>query len=105
MPKIDRIRSQYIRESCGIQPINESVERIRRRKRGEHAIRMDAERLVKISRDNTPACRRSPEDIRKEDNTATIPWLKYAQPPITKNKKTSITGCVSKYNFRIHSFL
>ena len=28
--KIDKIRSQQIRESCGIQPINESVERRRR---------------------------------------------------------------------------
>jgi hypothetical protein len=29
--KIDRIRSQKIRESCGIQPINEWVERRRRK--------------------------------------------------------------------------
>ena len=28
--KIDRIRSQQIRESCGIQPINEWMERRRR---------------------------------------------------------------------------
>ena len=29
--KIERIRSQQIGESCGVQPINEWVERIRRR--------------------------------------------------------------------------
>ena len=56
--KIDRIRSQQIRESCGIQPINEWVER--RREWDQHVTRMDAERLFKISRDNVPAGRRSP---------------------------------------------
>ena len=30
--KIDRIRNQQIRESCDIQPINEWMERRRRRK-------------------------------------------------------------------------
>ena len=54
--KIDRIRSQQIRGSCGIQPINEWVER-RRREWGENVTRMYAERLVKISRDNIPAGR------------------------------------------------
>jgi hypothetical protein len=49
--KIDRIRSQQIRESCGIQPINEWVERIRR-EWDEHVTRIDGEKLVKISRDN-----------------------------------------------------
>ena len=44
--KIDRIRSHQIRESCGIQPINEWVER--RREWDENVARMDAERLVKI---------------------------------------------------------
>ena len=60
--KIDRIRSQQIRESCGRQPINEWVERRRTRRRewDQHVTRMDAERLVKISRDNIPAGRRSP---------------------------------------------
>ena len=56
--KIDRIRSQQIRESYGIQPLNEWMER--RRGWDEHVIRMDAERLVKISRDNIPAGRLSP---------------------------------------------
>jgi hypothetical protein len=51
--KIDRIRSQQIRESCGIQPVNEWAER-RRREWDEHVTRMDAERLVKISRENIP---------------------------------------------------
>ena len=54
--KIDRIRSQQIRQSCGIQPTNEWVER-KRRERDEHVTRMEAERLVKISRDNVPAGR------------------------------------------------
>ena len=46
--KIDKIRSQQIRESCGIQPINEWVERRRRRReREEYETRIDAERLVK----------------------------------------------------------
>ena len=48
--KIDRIRSQQIRESCGIQPINEQVER-RRREWDQHVTIMEAESLVKISRD------------------------------------------------------
>jgi hypothetical protein len=54
--KIDRIRSKQIRESCGFQTINEWVER-RRRERDQHVTRMDAERLVKISRDNIPVGR------------------------------------------------
>ena len=53
--KIDRIRRQQIRESCGIQPINEWVER--RREWDDHVTRMDAERLVKTSRGNMPAGR------------------------------------------------
>ena len=54
--KIHRIRSQQIRESRGIQTINEWVER-RRREWDEHVTRMDAERLVKILRESTPAGR------------------------------------------------
>ena len=58
--KIDRLRSQQIRDSCDIQPINEWVERRRRRrKRDQHVTRMDAERLVKISRANISVGRRS----------------------------------------------
>ena len=45
--KIDRIRSQQIRESCSIQTINEWVER-RRREWDQHVTRMDAEIVVKI---------------------------------------------------------
>ena len=65
--KVDRIRSQQIRESCGIQPINEWVER-RRRRRGwdQHVTRMDAERLVKISRENISAERRFPGRPKKK---------------------------------------
>ena len=50
--KIDRIRSQQIWESCGIQSINEWEEIRRRREWDQHETRMDAEKLVKISRDN-----------------------------------------------------
>ena len=53
--KIDRIRSQQIRESCGVQSINEWEER--RREWDEHLKRMDAKSLVKISMDNIPARR------------------------------------------------
>ena len=56
--KIDRIRSQQIRESCGTQPINERVER-RRREWDEHVARMDAERLGTIYLDL--------QDVLKED--------------------------------------
>ena len=45
-------------ESWGIQPINQWVE-MRKRDWEGHATRMDAKRLVKISRDNIPAGRRS----------------------------------------------
>jgi hypothetical protein len=58
--KIGRIRSQQIRESCGIQPINEWFERRRRRKWEERVTIMDAERLVRSLRDTIPAGRRSP---------------------------------------------
>ena len=50
------MRSQQIRESCGIQPINEWVER-RRREWDQHVTRMDAERLVKTSMDIIPVGR------------------------------------------------
>ena len=49
------LRSQQIRESRDIQPINECVKR-RRRKWEEQATRMDAERL-KTSRDSIPPVR------------------------------------------------
>ena len=41
-----------MRESCGIQPVNESEQT---REWDEYITSMDAERLSKISRDNTPA--------------------------------------------------
>ena len=56
--RIDKIRSQQIRESCGIRTINEWMER--RREWDEHVTRMDPERLVKTSRNNIPAGRTSP---------------------------------------------
>ena len=46
--KIDRIRSKKIKEYCGIQSINEWVERRRRRECDEDVTRMDTEILVKI---------------------------------------------------------
>ena len=54
--KTDR-RSQQIRKPCGIQTINEWVERRRRREWDKRVRRMDAERLVNIPRDNTSAGR------------------------------------------------
>ena len=48
--KIDRMTSQQIKESCGIQLINDWVEGTRR-EWDEQVTRMDSERLVKISRD------------------------------------------------------
>ena len=53
--KIDRIRSQQIREFCDIQPVNEWVER--RREWDEHVTRMDAERLVEVLMNNIPVRR------------------------------------------------
>ena len=69
--KIDRIRSQQIRISCGIQPVNEWVER-RRREWDKHVTRMDAELLIKISRDNIPVRRRSPGRPKRRWNDLII---------------------------------
>ena len=55
--KIDR--SQQITESCGIQPNTEGM-KMRRREWDKHVTRMDAERLVNISRDNITIGRSSP---------------------------------------------
>ena len=52
----NRIRSQQIRESCGIQPINDWIQRTRR-EWDQHVTRMDTGRLFKISRENIPAGR------------------------------------------------
>ena len=52
--KIDCTSSQQIRESCGIKPIKEWMQNIRR-EWDEHVTRMDAERLVIILWDNIPA--------------------------------------------------
>ena len=52
--KVERIRTQQIRKSCGIQQVNEWIERSRR-KWDEHVTGMDVESLVKISRLNIPA--------------------------------------------------
>ena len=70
--KIDRIRSQQFRKSCSIQPINDRVER-RRREWDEHVKRMDAERLVKISRDNIPVGRRSSGYSKRKWSDLIIP--------------------------------
>ena len=51
-------QSKQIRKSCGIQPINEWVEK-RRRNWDEHVTRMGTERLVKISMGDVPTRRRS----------------------------------------------
>ena len=55
---IDRIRSQQIGESYGIQPVNERVER-RRREWNEVTKIIDAERLY-LPKDDL-------QDVRKED--------------------------------------
>ena len=57
--KIHRIRNQQIRECCGVQPINEWVEK--RREWDEHVTRMGAERLINISRDSITPDSISPE--------------------------------------------
>ena len=49
--KIYKIKIQQIRESCGIQPFSEWMER-RIREWDEHVTRVDAKRLVNISIDN-----------------------------------------------------
>ena len=85
--KIDRIRNRQIRESCCIQSINRWEERRRRREWDEHVTRMDAEILVKISRDNTSARRRSPERP-KED-------LKREEPPITRRRRFVFMNFIS----------
>ena len=49
--KICRIRSQQIRESCGIQTINGMGGKEKKRMGRTYKTRLDAEGLVKISRD------------------------------------------------------
>ena len=55
--KIEKMRIQQIRESCGIQPINEWLESGRTREWDENVTKIDAERLFKISKDHIPAGR------------------------------------------------
>ena len=67
--KIDRIRSQQIRESCGIQLLMSG-----RKEEEEEEERMGrpcnknfyAERFVKFTRDNIPAGSRSPERPKRK---------------------------------------
>ena len=65
--KIDRIRSQQIRKSCGIQPIHECVER--RKEWDEHVTRVNAERLVQFSRGHIPTGRGSQVPPKKDGAT------------------------------------
>ena len=76
--KVDRIRSQQIREFWGIQPFNKWVGR-RRREWDEHVTRMDAERLVKISREGIPPGRRFSKGSEKKMEGL---WLKQEESPI-----------------------
>jgi hypothetical protein len=62
--KIDRTRSQQIREFCSIQPINEWMEK-RRREWDEHVTRMNAERLLKSQ--ETIYLLEDLQNVRKED--------------------------------------
>ena len=63
--QIDRITSQQIIEACGIELINEWVERRRRREWDEHETKVDAETLVKLLRDNIPAGMKSPGCLKR----------------------------------------
>jgi hypothetical protein len=79
--KIDTIRNQQIREFCGIQPINEWMER--RRDWDEYVTRM--ERLLKITRDNITAGTQIYWNSEKKIERLN-PWLKQAEPPITRRR-------------------
>ena len=68
--KIDIIRIQEIRESCGIQTMNEWVER-RGRELDQYVTRMDAERFVRISRNNVPS-EDHLQDALKEDGATQL---------------------------------
>ena len=68
--KTDRIRSQQIRGSCRIQPINEWMKR-RRRECDEHVTSMEAESLFKIPRENTRA-QDNPQDFQNEDGVTVV---------------------------------
>ena len=69
--KQKQIRCQQIRESFGIQNINEWEER-REREWDQHVTRMDAERLVKISRHSTPFGRRSSARPKNDGTTKSL---------------------------------
>ena len=55
---MDRIRSDNIRQTCGIDKINDWI-LDRKKKWNEHIDRMTEERIVKITRDKLPAGHRS----------------------------------------------
>ena len=55
-------------------------------KNNEHVTRMDAERLVKIVRENISAGKRSSGHQKKRMERLNT-WLKQAESPITKKKK------------------
>ena len=52
--KMDRTRSDNIRQTCGIDKVNDWVLE-RKKKWNEHIDRMTEERIVKITRDKLPA--------------------------------------------------
>ena len=88
-PKIDRIRSQQIREYCGIQPIIEQVERRTRRRREweQHVTKMDAERLEYQGTIYLPV--EDLQDALKEiEKLNTL--LEHIESPNTKKKKKKI---------------
>ena len=78
--KINRIGSQKIRESRGIQPNNEWMER-RRKEWDEHVTRMDAKRLVKILRNNIPA-EGDLQEALKEDGLTYIGKVECFRPSL-----------------------
>ena len=61
---MDRIRSDNVRQTCGIDKINDWVLE-RKKKWNEHIHRMTEERIVKITRDELPGGHRSTVRPRK----------------------------------------
>ena len=84
--KINRIRSQQIRESCDIQPINEWVER-RRREWHEYVTGMEAERLVKNLKGQYNCRKISRTSEKNTERLKLNPSLKQAESAITKRRR------------------
>ena len=77
------MRSQRIRETSGIQTNNEWLEK--RTEWDKHVTRIHAERVVKISRDNIAAGKRSPGRPKKKQQLN--PWSKQTESSITSKRR------------------